>query len=339
MVTGEGFRFNPARIEWVSDQPLRLLIWNHGREGHVFHSPELFGPEAGVLWHQPKVALQEANAVVLQPGQSIELSFTASAGLYPFRCWECWIIKIFKGKFAQDEITHQRLRVGSKKSVQQGRSRFYARSVRWVHEHGKMARTPLAAFFNRPLLDKRLDKRAHGHEGHDPRQRSFFKIMNVLSGKSQKGRQATATLWIFYWLRSEVQEPQRSGGLHLSREGWKGQWRRLTECLLVSVSHQQAMFYLPGTASMEVLDLASRSQLVEASIFWPAVASLGIRERQSSSVSPCVPVETRVGPVVTALASAFDDGEAGEAAEPLAPVAPPFISAQPMVKVARPKEA
>ena len=44
-------------------------------------------------------------------------------------------------------MTHQRLRVGSKKhalslpegSVQQGRSRFYARSVRVVREHGKMA--------------------------------------------------------------------------------------------------------------------------------------------------------------------------------------------------------
>lgn len=42
---------------------------------------------------------------------------------------------------------------------------------------------------------------------------------------------------------------------------------RLTECLLVSVNHQQAMFYLPGTASMEVLALASRSQLIVASIF------------------------------------------------------------------------
>jgi len=87
MVTAEEFRFSPSRIEWVSDQPLRLLIRNQGRERHVFHSQELFGPEAKVLWHQPRVALQEANAVVLEPGQSIELSFTASAGLYPFRCW------------------------------------------------------------------------------------------------------------------------------------------------------------------------------------------------------------------------------------------------------------
>jgi len=38
----------------------------------------------------------------------------------------------------------------SKKFVQQGRSRFDARSVLIVREHGKMARTPLAAFFNIP---------------------------------------------------------------------------------------------------------------------------------------------------------------------------------------------
>jgi len=41
----------------------------------------------------------------------------------------------------------------SKKSVQQGRSRFDARSVLSVREHGKMARTPLAAFFNIPIFE------------------------------------------------------------------------------------------------------------------------------------------------------------------------------------------
>ena len=35
--------------------------------------------------------------------------------------------------------------------VQQGRSHFDARSVHEVREHGKMARTPLAAFFNIPI--------------------------------------------------------------------------------------------------------------------------------------------------------------------------------------------
>ncbi len=38
----------------------------------------------------------------------------------------------------------------SKKFVQQGRSPFDARSVLPVREHGKRARTPLAAFFNIP---------------------------------------------------------------------------------------------------------------------------------------------------------------------------------------------
>ncbi len=38
----------------------------------------------------------------------------------------------------------------SKKSVQQGRSPFCARSVLVLREHGKRARTPLAAFFNVP---------------------------------------------------------------------------------------------------------------------------------------------------------------------------------------------
>jgi len=41
-------------------------------------------------------------------------------------------------------------REGSKKFVQQGRSPFDARSVLSVREYGKMARTPLAAFFNIP---------------------------------------------------------------------------------------------------------------------------------------------------------------------------------------------
>ncbi len=81
-------------------------------------------------------------------------------------------MKMFTCTFAQDEVTHQRLRVGSKKhalslpegSVQpcpeaarrEGRSHFDARSVCVIREHGKMARTPLAAFFNRPLVRMKL---------------------------------------------------------------------------------------------------------------------------------------------------------------------------------------
>ncbi len=38
----------------------------------------------------------------------------------------------------------------SRNPVQQGRSDFDERSVLSVREHGKIARTPLAAFFNIP---------------------------------------------------------------------------------------------------------------------------------------------------------------------------------------------
>ncbi len=54
---------------------------------------------------------------------------------------------------ARDEPNIGSGRECSKKSVQQGRSPFDARSVLSVREHGKMARTLLAAFFNIPKKD------------------------------------------------------------------------------------------------------------------------------------------------------------------------------------------
>jgi hypothetical protein len=53
---------------------------------------------------------------------------------------------------AQEETAIISWRECSKKSDQQGRSHFDVRSVHGVREHGKMARTPLAAFFNIPIL-------------------------------------------------------------------------------------------------------------------------------------------------------------------------------------------
>ena len=65
-------------------------------------------------------------------------------------------MKISRGLFRQDNVDDERPRVGSKKSVQQGRSHFCAWSVLGLREHGKMARTPLAAFFNRPLRELKV---------------------------------------------------------------------------------------------------------------------------------------------------------------------------------------
>jgi hypothetical protein len=49
---------------------------------------------------------------------------------------------------AQEETAIISWRECSKKAVQQGHSYFDARSIHGVRERGKMARTPLAAFFN-----------------------------------------------------------------------------------------------------------------------------------------------------------------------------------------------
>ncbi len=57
---------------------------------------------------------------------------------------------------ASEKTTRVSERECSKKFVQQGRSRFDARSVLSVREHGKRARTPLAAFFNIPNIAKQV---------------------------------------------------------------------------------------------------------------------------------------------------------------------------------------
>ncbi len=70
-------------------------------------------------------------------------------------------MKISKAICRQKALRDQQRRVCSKKSVQsrpeasrrEGRSPFCARSVLVLREHGKRARTPLAAFFNRPCMD------------------------------------------------------------------------------------------------------------------------------------------------------------------------------------------
>jgi len=64
-------------------------------------------------------------------------------------------------KQAQGETAIISWRECSKKSVQQGRSPFDARSVHGVREHGKRARTPLAAFFNIPIRKRSKGEMYH----------------------------------------------------------------------------------------------------------------------------------------------------------------------------------
>jgi hypothetical protein len=56
-------------------------------------------------------------------------------------------------KFAQNEVVYQRLRGSVQKSPSSKATAIFTRGAYYlVREHGKMARTPLAAFFNRPIL-------------------------------------------------------------------------------------------------------------------------------------------------------------------------------------------
>jgi hypothetical protein len=57
-----------------------------------------------------------------------------------------------KGKYGHKQVGCLRHLGCSKTFVQQGRSQFCARSVLPVREHGKLVRTPLAAFFNSPNM-------------------------------------------------------------------------------------------------------------------------------------------------------------------------------------------
>ena len=73
----------------------------------------------------------------------------------------------------------------SKKSVQQGRSQFDARSVQRVREHGKMARTPLAAFFNIPLLSLTMSRGVPLHQ-----KRGESRITRRRMGQEEGGSQS-----------------------------------------------------------------------------------------------------------------------------------------------------
>ena len=70
-------------------------------------------------------------------------------------------MRISRVIFRQKAVDDEKLRGGSKMSVQQGRSHFCARSVLVLREHGKMARTPLAAFFNSPIIENELGVDRH----------------------------------------------------------------------------------------------------------------------------------------------------------------------------------
>jgi uncharacterized cupredoxin-like copper-binding protein len=86
-VTAEEFRFTPQHVTAPAHVPMTLVIRNQGRERHVFQSPELF--LKGTFGNRPghPDGRQQADTLVLDPGQSVEVMVELPPGLYPFRCW------------------------------------------------------------------------------------------------------------------------------------------------------------------------------------------------------------------------------------------------------------
>ena len=87
VISAEEFRFTPNRIEWPSLQAVHVILRNQGRERHIFQSPQLFSK--GSLQKIPgsEMKFSGKNALVLEPGVSLEFIVQLPAGIYPFRCW------------------------------------------------------------------------------------------------------------------------------------------------------------------------------------------------------------------------------------------------------------
>ena len=81
-----------------------------------------------------------------------------------------------------------------KKVIQQGRSQFQARSVRPVREHRKLARTPLGAFFNRPIIDLLFEAIGLFEPGH-----AVFSIIPLLPSKSGTGEPHSSSGEVSEW--------------------------------------------------------------------------------------------------------------------------------------------
>lgn len=81
-LTAEDFRFVPDVLRVSAGSPLKLSVYNAGREAHEFDSPVLI--YAGHA-SRPKENAESAG-ILLNPGQSIELIMAPPPGTYLYIC-------------------------------------------------------------------------------------------------------------------------------------------------------------------------------------------------------------------------------------------------------------
>src|SRR5271168_5016161 len=78
------YKFVPDRLIFQHDTHYRLHLENHGKETHEFTAPTFF---AAAKIDNPDVLNREHTEIVVQPGESKDLLFTARRpGTYDLRC-------------------------------------------------------------------------------------------------------------------------------------------------------------------------------------------------------------------------------------------------------------
>jgi uncharacterized cupredoxin-like copper-binding protein len=78
------YRFMPEHLTFRRDVHYRLHMENHGKETHEVTAPMFF---ASVDIDNPELLNRERTEVVMQPGDSKDLYFTAhNPGTYDLRC-------------------------------------------------------------------------------------------------------------------------------------------------------------------------------------------------------------------------------------------------------------
>ena len=83
-LTAEDFRFTPDTVRVSAASPVRLSVYNAGREIHEFDSPLLIYAPAATT---PKAGKDTgANGILLNPGQSVSLVVTPPPGTYLYIC-------------------------------------------------------------------------------------------------------------------------------------------------------------------------------------------------------------------------------------------------------------
>lgn len=83
----EDFRFSPNQVRVSGGKPIRLSVYNGGRETHIIQSAMFKRNDVRVaLEDRPHAQISENAEFSLKPGETVHLIIEAGSGLYWYRC-------------------------------------------------------------------------------------------------------------------------------------------------------------------------------------------------------------------------------------------------------------